>query len=167
MNNKLDALFSSIVIREMVTDDLFNILSIERNAQISPWSRLSFEEALTRSEEDSNVPYFCRVVESKKQILAYHIGSSVADELHVLNVVVAKSFQGFGLGHMLMQDIEQLARRFNLKKIFLEVRASNKVAQGLYDKWQFEQIAVRKAYYSAATDGAQQREDALLFTRHL
>lgn len=144
--------------RDMRSDDLATVLQIERGAQISPWSRLSFEESLTRK-------HACRVLVNRKEVIGYHVVCAVADELHVLNIVVAIQYQGQGLSHGLLGDIIEIAERLNLKKIFLEVRASNLTAQSLYAKWQFSQIAQRKAYYAAtpATDG--KREDALIFMR--
>lgn len=144
----------------MNTKDLVQILSIERNAQVSPWSRLSFEESLTKE-------HVCRVVNHNDEILAFHVVCAVLDELHVLNVVVASHLQGIGLGHVLMQDIIDTAESAKSKTIFLEVRASNQTAQGLYAKWQFKQIALRKGYYRSSEGIADQREDALVFARSL
>lgn len=145
--------------REMRSADLTAVLKIERDAQISPWSRLSFEESLNRE-------HHCRVLELGEQIVAYHVVCAVADELHVLNVVVAKQAQGQGLAHLLLADVIELAERGKLKRIFLEVRASNTVAQSLYRKWEFKQIAERKNYYSATQASGGEREDALIFMRH-
>lgn len=141
--------------RNMMDADLSTVVQIEQSAQVSPWSRLSFEEALTSD-------YLCRVLCCEQQVLAYHICSSVLDELQVLNVVVAPSAQGLGLGHRLLQDVLELAAARDCNKLFLEVRLSNLKAQNLYRQWQFEQIAVRKQYYSTP-NGA--REDALVFLR--
>ena len=150
----LDSLF----LRPMNSVDLVEVLKIEQAAQASPWARLSFEESMTRED-------FCRVVEFDKQIVAYHICSNVLDELHLLNVVCAVPMQGQGLGHFLMNDIMACAKLSNAKKVFLEVRAGNKVAQSLYEKWGFEEIALRKKYYRASKpQGA--REDAKVYCKH-
>ena len=151
---------SELVMRDMLTEDLSSVLLIERNAQVSPWARLSFEESLNRQD-------ICRVLEVRQQIVAYHVCASVADELHVLNVVAAPSLQGRGLGHCLMDDIIGIATSANLAKVFLEVRSGNKIAQNLYQKWQFEQIGLRKKYYQVSTLGSQEREDALVFVRQI
>ena len=156
-----------LTLRDMRSGDLGEVLNIERNAQISPWSRLSFEESLTKS-------HICRVVEGRKQILAFHIICPVLDELHVLNLAVCAQYQGAGLGHVLMDDIVKLARQVSAKQIFLEVRAGNHVAASLYLKWQFKQVGLRKNYYRAASckqrasgDVIEQREDALVLMRAL
>jgi len=160
-----------LAVRDMQTCDLTQILAIEANAQASPWGRLSFEESLTKG-------YCCRVIEVSGaaisgtpesqllNIVAYHVVCEIVDELHILNVVTAPQTQGLGLGHMLMADILEIAKRKNVAKLFLEVRASNTVAQSLYLKWQFTQIALRKSYYRPTSQSGK-REDALVFLRQL
>lgn len=156
--------------RDMQSRDLVSILAIEHNAQPSPWSRLSFEESMTKG-------YRCRVIESHngvnaesiwavKEIVAYHVVCEIVEELHILNVVAAPQYQGLGLGHMLMADILEFAETRHLSKLFLEVRVSNQVAQSLYLKWQFRQIAMRKQYYRP-NSVTEVREDALVFLRQL
>ncbi len=145
------------LIRDMHNSDLSRIVHIEQTAHVSPWARLSFEESMTRGD-------FCRVLEARDQILAYHVTSRVLDELHILNVVCAPKAQGLGLGHVLMQDILTLAQSARARKLFLEVRESNLVAQALYGKWQFEKIAVRKHYYRPRKPNSE-RENALVYAR--
>ena len=146
-------------LRQMCSEDLIQVLAIERNAQKSPWSRLSFEESLNRDN-------YCRVLGSGQGVMGYHITSSIADELHILNVVVADHSQGKGHAHELMQDIFDYAVLQSSSKILLEVRASNKVAQNLYAAWGFEQLSLRKKYYQATAEDAQ-REDAIIMLRLL
>lgn len=168
----------TLLVKDMVSDDLSQVIAIENNAQASPWSRLSFEQALTRTDRcrvialDVGLPGSCNVSSINdgevfpQQIIAYYVASEVLDELHILNVVVAPQNQGLGLGHMLMDDTLKYAQMQNLKKLFLEVRASNEAAKGLYLKWQFQQIAVRKNYYRPSPEDGM-REDAHVFLRQL
>lgn len=173
--------------RSMEEIDLKAVLAIERTTQISPWSRLLFEEALTRSAQSLSASkpsqmHFCRVAFIGDELVGFHVCSSVVDELHILNLAIAKKYQGMGLGHGLMQDILSISTEWELNKVFLEVRKSNTVAQQLYQKWQFKHISVRKHYYSpsqgnrtksaearnnAGNTERNQREDALIYVREL
>lgn len=148
--------------RDMLASDLGMVLAIEQNAQASPWARLSFEESLAKQ-------HCCRVVcrnDDAQGVVAYHVVCPVSDELHILNLVVAKESQGQGIAHVLMHDIVAIANSSKVtKKIFLEVRSGNEVAQNLYQQWQFEQIAVRKKYYRRGPQ--QAREDALVLVKIL
>ena len=141
----------------MHTGDLAEVLVIERNAHITPWSRLSFEESL-------NQGHLCRVVKRKGTVVAFHVICPVLDEMHILNLAIAPTLQGQGLGHVLMDDILSLAQKGGAAKLFLEVRRSNGRAQSLYRKWGFSEIAVRGGYYRFDD---QLREDALVFAREL
>lgn len=153
-----------LIARDMVDKDLSQVVLIEQNAQASPWGRLSFEESLNRCHSaDSGA---CRVLCVGDDIMAYHVVSSVLDELHVLNVVTVPHLQGIGLGHRLMRDIVDYAGSRSLKKIFLEVRASNVIAQNLYTKWQFQHIAMRKQYYRNS-DPTLPKEDAMIYVREI
>lgn len=153
-----------LLARDMVDTDLKQVLLIEQNAQASPWARLSFEESLNRSQ--SSQEHACRVLHIGNEIVAYHVVSSVVDELHILNVVAARHLQGIGLGHRLMQDISDFAESRSLNKLFLEVRASNEVAQGLYVKWGFKHIAMRKQYYRSLKP-SMPKEDAMIFVKNV
>lgn len=141
--------------RDMRAIDLDQVMTIEQNAQLMPWSRGMFEESLDAHQ-------LCRVAESRNKIIAFHIVCPVVDELHVLNLAVAPQYQRRGVGHAVMCDIIELSESKALTKIFLEVRSGNSVAQSLYEKWQFTQIAIRKEYYR--TNGID-REDACIYVR--
>jgi len=150
-----------LTVRNMCGSDLSQVLTIENNAQESPWGRLSFEESLTR-EHICRIVEVCDDVDSPLSVVAYHVVCSIVDELHILNVVSSSQYRGIGLGHRLMQDIFEIARKQNLKRIFLEVRASNEIAQSLYKKWGFRQAGVREKYYRQTLNSSR-REDALIY----
>lgn len=186
MVTKADITLADLLSRKMETADLPEVLQIERNVQPIPWSRLSFEESLTKQEESltkqeeslthkkesltlttnsaqpNSLMHNSRVICSADAVVGFHITSSILDEFHILNLAVAPQYHGLGLGHFLMQDILKLVEQSAVKKIFLEVRSSNVVAQGLYRKWQFKQVALRKNYYRTPNS---ERENALVFIR--
>ena len=158
---------NKLILRPVIGADLEVVLRIERAVQVNPWSRLSFEQSL-------NQGHICRLVEHEGEILAFHIVCPILDELHILNLAVASNQHGNGLGHVLLDDILRQAKHSKAKKVFLEVRESNLIAQSLYQKWQFKQIAMRKNYYSAGANAAANqatqggtREDALVMVRQL
>jgi ribosomal-protein-alanine N-acetyltransferase len=90
--------------------------------------------------------------------MGYAIMMMVLDEAHLLNVSIAKKFQGRGLGSSLLDYLIEVARGHGGQTMFLEVRPSNKAAIGLYEKFGFNEFSVRKGYYPAANG----REDAIL-----
>ncbi len=82
----------------------------------------------------------------------------MADEAHITNIAVRNDWQRQGIGEMLLMSIIDLATKLKANLVTLEVRASNLLAQNLYNKYGFVQVGVRRGYY---TDN---REDALLMS---
>lgn len=78
------------------------------------------------------------------------------DEAHITAIAVRSNYRRSGIGEGLLISTIELARQLNANIITLEVRASNMVAQALYQKYGFRVVGNRPRYYS--DDG----EDAVL-----
>ncbi|MGB2798448.1 MAG: ribosomal protein S18-alanine N-acetyltransferase [Dehalococcoidia bacterium] len=81
----------------------------------------------------------------------------MADEAHISTIGVRSVYRRQGLGELLLISTIELAQTLNAHVITLEVRASNSVAQALYEKYGFAKAGVRRGYYS-------DREDAVIMT---
>jgi ribosomal-protein-alanine N-acetyltransferase len=93
--------------------------------------------------------------------------SVAAGECHVLNVCVHPDHHGRGIGRRLLRRLLALARRSEADTAFLEVRASNCVAIGLYRSVGFDEIGRRRDYYPALDPSSGGREDAVMMARAL
>jgi ribosomal-protein-alanine N-acetyltransferase len=82
----------------------------------------------------------------------------MVDEAHIINVAVRQCCQGKGLGELLLISGIDMAIQNKAVVVTLEVRKSNTTAQSLYAKYGFQEVGLRKAYY---TDN---KEDALIMT---
>lgn len=82
----------------------------------------------------------------------------LAGEAHITNIAVRQEYRGKGLGEYLLIATYDLACSLNASFMTLEVRASNIVAQGLYNKYGFTEMGVRKGYY------LDNREDAIIMS---
>lgn len=82
----------------------------------------------------------------------------MVDEAHIINIAVRSCFKGKGIGELLLISGIDMANKLKAQVVTLEVRVSNKVAQNLYTKYGFNQVGLRKGYY---TDN---KEDALIMT---
>jgi len=82
----------------------------------------------------------------------------MVDEAHVTTLAVRDSYRRQGIGERLLIEIIEMAAQLNAKVVTLEARISNKQAQILYQKYRFQKVGVRRAYY---TDNG---EDAVLMT---
>ena len=137
--------------RPMKSADLERIMQIEPEIYPFPWTRGNFADSLKSG-------YSCWVSECDGQVMGYAVLMVVLDEAHLLNISIAKSFQGRGMGRCLLEHMIDVARGHGGQTLFLEVRPSNKSALALYDSMGFNEFSVRKGYYPAANG----REDAIL-----
>jgi ribosomal-protein-alanine N-acetyltransferase len=82
----------------------------------------------------------------------------MAGEAHITTIAVRQSHRGRGAGELLLLSAIELASQLAVTVVTLEVRASNTAAQRLYEKYRFNRVGQRRAYY---TDN---REDAFIMT---
>ena len=142
-------------LRKMRSSDLPGVMAIERANYQFPW-----EEDIFRDCFKAN--YNCWVCEEQDVVLGYCILSMAVDEAHILNICVAPSEQGQGIGRKMLENLIETARG-RAETMFLEVRPSNTVAIALYEKMGFNQIGIRKGYYQAKNG----REDAIMLAMQI
>lgn len=107
--------------------------------------------------------YWARVaLNAAGQIVGICVAMPGVDEIHLLNIAVARECHGHGVARWMLAQLDALCRAQGLPVIWLEVRPSNQPALALYQAQQYVQVGTRKGYYPAA-DG--QREDALVMKR--
>ncbi|MCI6006121.1 MAG: ribosomal protein S18-alanine N-acetyltransferase [Blautia sp.] len=143
-----------MTLREMMVDDLDQVMEIEQDLFAVPWTKEGYFTFLTRE----NTMFL--VVEEKGRILAYCGLLMVMDEGDVTNVAVRRDRQREGIGNFLMESLVRLADGMGVTTIHLEVRSGNETAIRLYERNGFTRDGIRKNYYTDPT------EDALLMTRH-
>lgn len=136
--------------------DLDAVTAIEASLQDFPWSRGNFADSLATG-------YSLWVLRGAGEILGFSVVMHVLDEAHLLNIGLAQSRQGQGLGARLLRHVLACAQANGADKLFLEVRPSNEKAVALYRHCGFREIGRRKGYYPAHGG----REDALIFDREL
>ena len=150
-------------IRLMNNSDMERVYAIESSVHIAPWSKEILRDCFM-------VGYDCRVLElyneqeKKLNIAGYTIARYHNRSYHLLNLCIAKEMQSQGLGKKLLQSvIGTLGQGTNLDSVILEVRSSNAVALHLYASMGFQQIDIKKEYYSNI-DG---KEDAVILKKYI
>lgn len=141
----------SVRYRAMQIADLPRVMEIESVIYSHPWTRGNFADSLQAGHR-------CEVCECDGAIIGYAVMMSVLDEAHLLNISIAREFQGRGLGRALLRHMTDAAARHGAAMMFLEVRPSNTSAIALYESAGFNEFSVRKGYYPAGNG----REDAIL-----
>ena len=148
--------FKGIAIRPMEIDDLKQVLEIEKKSFPVPWIYDLFFSELTINRY---ARYF--VLEKDNEVVGYlglwHKGSS----FHITNIAIAENLRRKGYGEKFLKFIEKIAATHRIKKISLEVRKSNCIAQDMYRKYGYKVIKFLKNYYQ------EEKEDALVMEKKL
>lgn len=107
----------------------------------SPWSEVYLLSNLKRDV------YFLAEVDD--EIVGFLAVQVVMEEMEITNLAVKPEFRSKKIASALMDQINNFSGT-----LFLEVRKSNKLAQNLYKKYNFEDFYTRKNYYSHPTEDA-------------
>ena len=144
----------AVTIDLMGNKDLPEILAIEKESFVSPWSAGMFADELRVSHSQCLV---ARLSPDKKSIIGgYLIFWIVADEAHLHNLAVKKEFRRQGLAQGFMDVMKGISGQAGVKTQTLEVRESNEEAIKLYRKCGFVVKGRRPLYYTDT------QEDALI-----
>ena len=135
-------------IREMQSNDIADVLKIEQESALSPWSETQFRAELTNTFSKS------LIIRKARHIIAFAIVWSAADEIQIANVAISAASRRIGLATFLLQTIIEMARLNGSKTAHLEVRRSNLGAISLYQKIGFEISGIRKNYYTSPKEDA-------------
>ncbi len=133
--------------------DLAEVMAIENAIYSHPWTQGNFADSLRAG-------YECRTWRLAGELVGYFVLMAAAGEAHLLNLSIAEPHQRRGHGAALLQEAAGLARKLGAQNVFLEVRPSNRAAQGLYTRFGFRKVALRRGYYPAHSG----REDALVLS---
>ncbi|WP_260291125.1 ribosomal protein S18-alanine N-acetyltransferase [Sedimenticola hydrogenitrophicus] len=143
-------------IRPLRESDVDAIMTVEHRCYDHPWTPGIFRDSL-------RVGYICWGYFLDQRLVGYAVMSVAAGEAHVLNICTDPEVRGQGLARRLMQRLINQAREREADTVFLEVRASNRVALGLYESLGFNEIGLRRGYYPVDKG----REDAILLAKAL
>ena len=134
------------------SNDLADILSIEKKVFKHPWSKEQLSWELNSQPVAENY-----VMIARGNMVGYLFSHVVDDDVQILNIAIDIPFQHKGYGEQLLS---YFLDQFNTDiSIHLEVRKSNFPAINLYLKFGFHEAGTRKGYYS---DG----EDAIIMQRY-
>ena len=135
---------TGIEIREATKDDLSVIMELEQAC----FANDAWDLATMRSEVIAKHTYYLLAIEAGSLRgyagLSKLPGNSQAD---IQTIAVGAEFRGKGIAGALMRQILAQAKQLDASEVFLEVRADNLAAQGLYLGLGFEHIDTRKRYY--------------------
>jgi ribosomal-protein-alanine N-acetyltransferase len=142
-----------IRVRPACSEDVSRMMEIAgHSATAGHWNREAYAKLFAPGASPGVVPL---VIQENQAVAGFLVGRLVTeDEWEIENVAVAGAARRRGLGSRLLGEFLDLARNRGGKHIFLEVRASNRAARALYQKWAFVEAGMRKSYYQDPVEDA-------------
>jgi len=144
------ALPPGVELRPMRIDDMEHVVEIETEAFSSPWQRDTFAGLMGRDGVELIV-----MAEESEGVIGYAVLWCVLDQGELANVALTPGRRGFGLGSHLLRHVLRVAERRGVRKLFLEVRASNGSALELYRRFGFTDVGIRRGYYDHPREDAR------------
>lgn len=130
-------------IRAGTAADAAPVAALERLCFDDPWSDESIHDSLAGGWSFGLVA----VAATDGAIVGYLFGREVAGTGEVLNIATAQRWRRRGVANALLDAGLRQLRRRGATEVFLEVRASNDVAQALYQRAGFRAVGMRQGYY--------------------
>ena len=137
-------------------ESLSEILAVEEACFSAPWTRKMLEGELSGNPFAHFLVARPRRVEeaSKQAILGYLCYWIVFEEVRLMNLAVIESMRHRGIARSLVSTALRTGVSQSAHRAVLEVRASNRAAQALYQGFGFSQTAVRPKYYTNPVEDA-------------
>jgi ribosomal-protein-alanine N-acetyltransferase len=143
----------------MTLDDVPAVMALER--ELFPedaWSPDMFTSDLA----EPGIRRSCYLVAENAENIIGYAGMLFpgGGDSEVLTIAVAPAHWGQGTGTALLEALFSEAASRDCSRVFLEVRADNPRAQGLYRRHGFTEVGVRRGYYQpSGTDAIVMRKD--------
>lgn len=136
----------AITLRPATRADLDAVVRVDVRSFTRHWPADDFAAQLVD-------PLVCIwLADAGKGALGYVHVRVVGDEAELLNIAVDPDGRRLGLGERLLRHAMSECAELGVGRVFLEVRADNHAAMALYRRCAWEQVGIRKRYYSE--DGA-------------
>lgn len=142
---------NKIVIKEMKPEHIDAVMIIDRESFTTSWTKEIFMKEIA---ENKFAHYF--IVQLADEIIGYAGMWIVNDDAQVTNIAISPEHRGKKIGEKLFYFVFQHAIRTGVKQLSLEVRASNIIAQNMYQKFGLVPGGIRKKYYT------DDQEDAIV-----
>lgn len=131
----------SVTVAPAADTDIGLVAALEAQAVDCPWGERQLREALTDARYQMLTAAFCGV------FAGYILTERILDEAHICSIAVCVPMRRRGVAQKLIAAALDGLKRDGVVRVFLEVRADNAAASGLYEKSGFKQLGVRDGYY--------------------
>jgi len=138
-----------IDIRPMSEEDLIWVSRVESRCFPDPWLTEVFRAEINQNEFSMPI-----VALFGNQRVGYAVPWYIADELKIANFAVDPEYRRMSVGSGMLENILSTGKKRDVKYGYLEVRVGNQAAIKLYKKFGFNEVGLKKNYYSGINPDA-------------
>ncbi|WP_156850917.1 ribosomal protein S18-alanine N-acetyltransferase [Bartonella refiksaydamii] len=131
-------------IAPLQADDSTSFHKIHQSCFFPAWEKQAFDNFLT---DHSIFGYKASLIGQPDQIVGFCLCRLILDEAEIITIAVHPHFRRQGIGTLLIDSTLCYLHHECAIKLFLEVEETNLSALNLYQRFQFQKIAKRPAYY--------------------
>ncbi len=131
-------------IAPLQADDSISLQKIHKHCFVPAWEEQAFDNFLI---DHSIFGYKASLIGKPEKILGFCLCRIVLDEAEIITIAVHPHFRRQGIGTLLLDSTFRHLHHERTVKLFLEVEETNLSALNLYQRFQFQKIAKRPAYY--------------------
>ncbi len=156
------------VVEPMTLADIGQVMEIEQVAFSTPWSPRAYRYEITENEYSTMLVVRPRAARGGRlvrlgrplglakpgPVLGYAGFWLLVEDAHICTIAVHPLWRRQGLGEMLILSLLERGMELDALRATLEVRVSNRAAQGLYRKYSFGIVSRRKRYYANNNEDA-------------
>ena len=138
-----------MTLRELTKEDIQAVVSLEKTCFPDYWAEEEWFSTLSRAD------FHGWVIMEGERFVGFVAVTSLFEEAELLKIAIGQDYRGNGYGKRLLQYALERCKALGAERMFLEVRASNLAATGLYLGCGFSQTRLRKKYYADGEDGVE------------
>lgn len=151
---------AEVRIRRMTAADVDAAVALAVGLPTAPqWSREVYQTMLAAEARPVRVALTAEATQGK--LIGLAVASVLPPEAELESIAVAAAYQRQGIARRIFAELVRELAAAGAVEILLEVRASNAAALAVYRGLGFEQVSLRRNYYSYPS------EDAVLMRRIL
>ena len=136
-----------MIIREANVNDLMNLVKLEEENFISPWTEEQFNYELVENEFSKTL-----VIYDGDIFVGYLNYWLIFDRGEINKICIRKDYRRKGYAKELLDIAFKDFEENECLSVSLEVRVSNESAQKLYESYGFQTVVIKEAYYSDGED---------------
>ena len=140
-------------IRLATKDDIHGILAVQQKSpEAARWTAGDYERLL--DDPGGKIIVADLATMDPPKLLGFAAFHRIIDEVELRNMAVDPNHREQGIGRALLEAARERMLAAGAKRVFLEVRVSNKPAQALYYSLGFAIHSLRKDYYRDPAEDA-------------